>query len=230
MLHIVSPHIDDAIFSIGGLISKLARRNEEISIHYVFTLSEWTNPEASSNPVHNSGVETVTAERKKEERSISSIVSYGINFFDFLDFPLRPKTDASEIDMIKSIASRIRRIVDRHEVVFFPVGITHPDHVIVGIIGRTLFDEGYNVMFYEDLPYAARATANHEYAQWLLAHQFESQLERISIESKINLMNLYRSQTSEEWIRHVREYSYSFNPVDHNSYERFWRRRKSVIF
>ena len=46
MKHVfISPHIDDAMLSMGGLIIKLMSENRTVDILYIFTITDWVNPE-----------------------------------------------------------------------------------------------------------------------------------------------------------------------------------------
>ena len=223
MLFIISPHIDDAVLSLGGLIQDLTMKNEKVSILYVFTISQWTNPNAISGKKYDKDTISVTEIRKEEESAIAKRLAYDFDFMDFHDLPLRfTGNSSSEVAMISEIINTIKKRITRDDQVFFPLGLDHHDHIIIHKIGLDLIDEGYQILFYEDLPYAAMGKHDHQknYTN-LIQKDFEPISIPIDIDVKIDLLKHYGSQMSQTWLNHISTYAYSLH--DNKFYERFWK-------
>jgi LmbE family N-acetylglucosaminyl deacetylase len=222
MVQFISPHIDDAILSAAGIVQHLVKSNITVNIYYVFTVTNWTNPNSVSGRKYENDIGAITNLRKEEELAVAGSLGYDIEFLNFCDFSLR--NAYSEIEnrfLISRINSQLRGKIEKSRPTFFPMGHGHPDHVIIRDIGFALLQEGYNVVFYEDQPYAASALYNY---QKVFSGFYEMDLEPVlvpvSIEEKISVLRLYSSQTSDEWIKDIINYSYS---VERNLfYERFW--------
>jgi len=218
---IVSPHIDDAILSMGGSISKLVAAGSQVSIVNVFSISSWTHPDALYAKDHGAGDrERVTEIRKAEEMALSRQLNYRPFFLDFLDLPIRDQamTDAVLSERIKCA---IRDQLDFSSNIFFPLGIDHPDHCVVRNIGNELMPEGYRISFYEDLPYVARKLGSGALVKSKALEQgLRSSAVEIDISKKIASVKAYESQVSEEWLTDL--YDYSSNTEGTGYFEYFW--------
>lgn len=148
----ISPHIDDVVFSCGGILAQYCREGR------CLVLSIFSDTGRS------------TAARKEEERT----AAYRIGFnFDFLDLPdnsrrellgflpcWRYRTLAERRDgrWIKEMCSRVRMFLNSIEAhrIFFPLGVgRHIDHQICFELAFLL--EGFReILFYEDIPYTLK--------------------------------------------------------------------------
>jgi LmbE family N-acetylglucosaminyl deacetylase len=178
------------------------KRFTDICVIYVFSKSDWTNPEACSGV--DKHVDNVTAIRKQEERNVSAILEYRCHYLDLLDYPLRTDIPASRTEAL--IIEHLATLVGKNDLIFFPLGLCHPDHVLVSTIGFRFMRRGYQTLFYEDLPYAA---FNHAEMQELGRRKH---LQRcpvdIAIHDKINVLSMYRSQMSPSWIENVTDHAF----------------------
>lgn len=228
MIHIISPHIDDALLSVGGLISILREREEEVIVHYVFSISNWTNRASIQNQAKFKwNTDFVTKLRKNEEKNVSSHLGHNYDFLDFKDFPLRNTKDLkNDIFLTKQMVLALSKKIKRNETCIFPIGHKHPDHKLVGTASKMFIKIGYEVHFYEDLPYIfAHQQDNQMTICSMMKMGYEPNYFEIDIEKKIFLLKLYKSQMSDEWLDIMKAYSYNLR--DNKFYERVWRPNRS---
>jgi len=220
---VVSPHIDDAFLSIGGLISDLLNRGHQVETDYIFTICNWTNPDPLYKPVlESSDVPTVTGIRKEEEARVSRIAGHRYHFYDFPDWTLRDGYSAEDsIKMVENIARRLAERAEDGAILIFPVGLQHPDHLLIREIGVSLLEAGRTIAFYEDLPYMSCGDIDfHEFCKTIKDKGFKPRSNAIDMNAKIGILHEYRTQISESWLRDIRNYSY--NIPDDRYYERCW--------
>lgn len=151
----LSPHHDDVCFSLGALARKLGG----VLIN-VFTVSSYTAAlPYSSDPV------VVSRIRDEEDRKFAlncGLTRYNLNQ---LDSPLRGRdpfdpTDLSaEVELLRPI---LRHLISRlayasqRLLLFCPAGIgMHRDHLIVRGAALAENSQKYQMVFYEELHYAA---------------------------------------------------------------------------
>lgn len=223
MVQIISPHIDDSLLSAGGLVLHLLRKNVQLKMNYVFTVSDWVNPNAIVPNHLPLDAETVTAIRKSEEKVIAERLSYEYSFLDFEDLPIRSKLGLHQNDLhplIDQITIRLEQCCEDSDLCFFPLGVQHVDHLIISRVGMSLHKRTNKIIFYEDLPYAS------EFVHW--ATEFDKvkssglipYIVEIDIDKKIELLKNYTTQMSSKWLSEIKNYSYSLK--DNKYYERFW--------
>jgi len=222
MIQIVSPHIDDAFLSIGGLIHRLTG-GDRIQVVYVFSISNWTNPDNLAGISPGNDTSIVTEIRKREEEQLRRMAGHECRFLDLLDGPLRPCHDpVAEEALCRGLENTLTDIFGEEDACFFPVCDLHPDHGIVNRVGRSLLARGYPVCFYEDLPYMAFAKCNHrQLLDRLCGDGFIPQLLPVDMDRKLAALMTYKSQISEEWLNYVKTYGY--NLPDNKYYERIWK-------
>ncbi|UXE67984.1 MAG: PIG-L family deacetylase [Chryseotalea sp. WA131a] len=223
-IQIISPHIDDAILSMGGAVRNLLKRDEHVTIQYVFTVSNWTNRDAICEDGYPPDVDTITGIRKNEESDVAVKLGYTFKFLDFVDFPFRDQhSEETERDLVDRIADTLIKSCGRKDIFIVPLasGLKHPDHDIVRSASRKLIALGCMVFFYEDLPYAARSCHDHKNTFRVMTESgYRPEIFEIDIELKESLLRCYKSQMSDEWLGYVK--SYSYNLFDNNHYERIW--------
>jgi len=145
---VVSPHLDDAIFSIPGVIKSLCDQEGDVVVLSVFTEGDERH-----------------AARRDEDRTATSIVGATAIHLGLLDAPFRRAigetfreliltelhdNDADASDVADALLDRIARIAP--DTLFFPLGVgNHIDHRIVHR-AHTRFSG--DVRFYEDRPYS----------------------------------------------------------------------------
>lgn len=136
---IISPHTDDAIFSLGGYMQTL----RDVTILSLF-----------------SGVPTDPVGRKKHKTLLmehdNACKVYGAKQInsDFFD-DVYPRPD--EEDLVVWLSDQFGR--EKYDKVYIPLGIMHPDHIWTREIMMQYFHYDY---LYQELPYG---TLYPEYAE-----------------------------------------------------------------
>jgi LmbE family N-acetylglucosaminyl deacetylase len=221
---ILSPHIDDAFLSLGGLLNEFKSDGIPYHIIYIFSLSNWTNQGAPKSESITSSPEKITALRKMEELNVKKFINHTYDCFDFPDQPLREEqSQMSLLNLAQQIRDRVTNMVSKDDLLYFPIAISHPDHIITRRIGMELMKMGYNVAFYEDMPYVA-------FSEYFFDNDFKltsdlgfvPHVVPIDVHQKLNIIKNYSSQVTATWLKDIKNYSYSL--VDNKYYERIWFR------
>jgi LmbE family N-acetylglucosaminyl deacetylase len=176
----VSPHLDDAVLSCGGLLAALRARSVDAVVATVFT--------AMPNPIHPSplarefhsacglGGDGAEVRRREDQRALASL---GVGLahlnlpeclyrFDLAGQPrYRSKAAIYERDFTDEpgIVAQVSRGLEtilgpaRRLAVYLPLGVgRHVDHLIVRRAAECLLarrpNEFVSLFYYEDLPYA----------------------------------------------------------------------------
>jgi LmbE family N-acetylglucosaminyl deacetylase len=132
---VISPHVDDAVFSIGAYLSHL---DDDITI---------AAPMAGI-PADEAGLAKHTTLRCEHERATTDALLRPPRLLngDFLD-------DVYEPPPIAILTAWLRGAITGAESVYVPVGIHHPDHVMVADALIPMLEGRRRVCFYEELPY-----------------------------------------------------------------------------
>ncbi len=228
---IFSPHIDDAMLSLGGLITSLLDQSQDITIEYIFSISNWTNPSPISRSKYGTDVQEITGLRKNEESDIHNSLSsgYSLHYWDLPDEPLRTAFTAQEqVSLGDQIKAKIACFADSKDQLLFPLGLGHPDHKLMTEQGLWLLKEGRNVLFYEDMPYFAMKIFDHfAFHANLFSHGLSALSQAFDPLRKYNIITSYSSQVADTWITDMNKYSYS--PKDNSYFERWWKPRSPSV-
>ena len=172
MHHIyLSPHLDDAILSCGGLIAQQRKAGIDVEIwNWVTNVPDDDMPLSElARSVHaewefDSAKEAFTA-RLEEDRQAASRVDAKTRGFDYLDCIYRQADDGTflypeeifvpvrkeDTPIIAEIAAQINGNLRPGDVLVSPLSIgKHPDHVLVR---RAAEQTGYPLRYYADIPY-----------------------------------------------------------------------------
>jgi LmbE family N-acetylglucosaminyl deacetylase len=166
-LVILSPHLDDAVFSLGGLISREVRAGRRVEVVSCFTSGP---PLDKIVPAHR--IFGDYAIRRAESERALAVLGARYRWLDLHEriwrepalrrgvFPahvFRTPAKMEDFAELKSIRAAIAEVVDSGATVYAPLAIGHHvDHVEVAlaalreVLGRGAFDR---ILFYED-PYA----------------------------------------------------------------------------
>jgi LmbE family N-acetylglucosaminyl deacetylase len=221
---IISPHLDDAFFSLGGYLLK--NRPAKKKIVDVFTTSRF----APRFKRYKLDIDQISLIRRREELKNASIVDTIVEFLNFPEAPLRGYTSAfdqprwkEEAEMIEAIKSHLYQIIKDAKIVFFPLGIgMNVDHVILSRLGLEFLLEGQNqIMFYEDLPYAAGFPRRFGLDSKLSRVHLKSELVSIDPIGKLKLALAYKSQCLPYIPLQIIMYSKLTRPLG-GFYERIW--------
>ncbi len=226
---IFSPHLDDAVFALGGLLAEIRKKSDApITVYDFFTISNFTK--------HGFGdVAEISNIRKSEEKSV--FLELGINC-EFLDYPesvvrghevVKPELGypdkiIDEIDRlaIRNITEKLREIFSRHDnaFYFFPSGNgNHVDHLCLLAAVEDLLEEHRNLRwaFYEDMPYSARASFPEKLREKYPLREWRME---IDMGTKIRLVKFYDSQPIDEWLPEIVEYIK--DKKSGKAYEKIW--------
>lgn len=168
---IISPHVDDAIFSLGEYIQRL----EDVTILSVF----------SGVPDDVEGMQKHILLRREHEEACKVMGVKWING-NFLDDVYDPRPDEDKVALWIE-----RKLVDiAPDKIVAPLGIHHPDHVMVRNISMQYFKIDN---FYRELPYAKLYRPLAEGLERLIPGYHKSYMST-DREKKRIAVNCYKSQ------------------------------------
>jgi LmbE family N-acetylglucosaminyl deacetylase len=170
---VVSPHLDDAVFSCGQL---LAARPGSVVVTVCTGLPGVDQPhtEWDTESGFSSAREAVGARRTEDARAMELVGASRVGL-DLLDGQYVLPTDHEE-RMQRALDDAIG---DRPSLALFvPLGIRHPDHQLVGRLARDVARaQARPAILYEELPYRVEEPDEHLAALdrvhdegWLLEH------------------------------------------------------------
>lgn len=217
---LLSPHSDDIALSLGAF---LRGRDFALCVRIVTVFS------VSNNTVDNSISDShvVTSMRKGEDARLGAALGSGVSvsWLDRKDAPLRlhiPDKAVFSCALSHEDLSQVRHIVeemkaenDRVDLFFAPMGLgRHIDHLVVRNAALELLSDGFAVVFYEDLPYAADSSlAEIAGCASRLGALAGQELEVVAIETgvtieeKVDLLLCYRSQIDSRTESRVRAHA-----------------------
>jgi len=224
-LYVLSPHLDDALWSMGGVLYALASVGHEITIINIFSLTVHVY-ESVRTPVE------ATLMRKSEDAAATKIA--GIAHTTYLDFPDGVLRDMSLKEVMNpnyvvprylhdAIVLNLCKILPHDAMVLAPMALGgHVDHLATRQTALAIKQHVSSLLFYEDLPYVARGRDTEEALHF--AHDQKLREERIvctgeSIEDHMRFYNMYESQRCDEYveqiIRHLTTRGYGFWVSNH---------------
>ena len=174
---VVSPHRDDAAFSLGLSIETWLRAGHRVDILNCFTQSEYA-PFSDVDSLHGNDKRSfVSAVRRREDIAWNKLVGgrLKITDLDLLDAPLRLACSVDEVLTIEirpgdravaRVAGALRKLAEKAEpgqlALSLPLAIgDHIDHRVVHHAAlEALATAAVPIAFYEDLPYAVRPGAD----------------------------------------------------------------------
>lgn len=207
-LVIISPHLDDAIYSLWWLLIEL-KNISDITIINIFSYSNYSN-DGIWNP------KVISKIRQTEDKYVLENISkkiINLNFYDALlryydsstlfidDEILYTIIKEKELPLIRQISSTIKQnITSKNSILFFPSWFGgHVDHLICRIVWE-IYEHNYTVLYYGEIPYITRKK------NITLANSFVKNLKLTTIKTgKKNyeqhhyLMKQYRSQYKKQY-------------------------------
>jgi len=171
---IFSPHLDDAVLSMGGLISYLSEHGLDISIVTVFTQSLDLDSPSIRVIMDRAGFSDVNlyfkARKSEDEKAARLLGVKNIQHLRFIDaawradnglpiYPTYQLVDISDLDqaLIPDVERKIGEILEGkgNFAVFAPLAIgRHVDHQIV----KNAVGKNKNTIYFADFPYSAIAS------------------------------------------------------------------------
>lgn len=250
MKHIyLSPHFDDVVYSCGGLIDKQIKNDHNVLVVTIFgghPPSHCLSPLAQSfHSEWNINInQDVVKQRAKEDEGALSLLGATQEYAPFLDAIYR-KTDNGKFayltnrQLFNNPHPTDEAVLNEVEIwlldllspdksgvtIYAPLGIgNHADHVLLYKAALRLFDQGFNVLFYEDQPYASK-----DYVYLIesifprISNWWRPIVASIEIDAKLDAMACYLSQKYREQAKKkVSEYAIK---IGGNRYpvERLWQ-------
>ena len=216
-IFVLSPHYDDAVFSIGMFMIKFCKKiilvdvftgySEQINSSKLVknTIIEDCNLSCFAredikkwNDIRTSENQYVVSELKLQHidfRIMDAIFRGEHNCFYKSEFDLFQNHNRSDIKQTftkleASFYHNVKPIINKEsDLVLVPIATGgHIDHKIVNLLGKRKLEEGYRVLFYDDFPYCISSNSN----EYSVAIEYTFTME--DIKSRIKLMSLYKSQ------------------------------------
>jgi LmbE family N-acetylglucosaminyl deacetylase len=175
-LVVVAPHLDDGVLSAGGTILVHARAGGESEVVTVFAGSPAPGSlSPAAEELHRlcGHGDDLVFRRQDEDRGATGILGATSRFLAYLDAPyrrgadgeprygsldeVRRSWDPDEQLLVDRVADDLVRLYPdpRTTWFLFPLAVGgHIDHQIVHRAGKRTHAAGYQVAFYEDIPYA----------------------------------------------------------------------------
>jgi LmbE family N-acetylglucosaminyl deacetylase len=169
----LSPHLDDAVFSCGGLMAMQDARGEPISVLTVFAGDPpdyRISPLAAELHARWGKAGPPIAMRRAEDRLACARLGASVVHLDYADAIYRADEagrplytneealfgphDSSETQLIEALQESLREMGSSQATIYCPLGYAgHVDHRITRLAAERL---GQPLYYYADFPYAAR--------------------------------------------------------------------------
>ncbi len=240
---ILSPHRDDAAFSLGLSIDTWLAAGHKVQVLNFFTQSLYA-PYSDAESLHqNDRLSFVSAVRRREDIAWNKLLRDRLEFhdLDLHDAPLRLNCNLGELPTLEirpgdralargagAIAKLTRNATPETIAVLAPLAIgAHIDHRIIRQAAmETLAASPLPIAFYEDLPYAAREEEATRHASH--AADLNLELEAVfvappasdpaaAIHRKLRMAECYDSQVDSDMVRTIAEFSRAYE-----GRERLW--------
>ena len=218
---LISPHLDDAIYSCGATIHNLTKKNKTVCVVTVFSgLPEFGELSEFAADIHERWQQdTENAEhpvlvRQREDTNACKLLGADFIHLNYLDCIYRKNQDQWLYDSEESLFGPLHEedsklsLTIQEEIseldgigpetnIYAPLALgEHVDHNLVYQSMKN--SEFQNIHFYEDYPYAENyPLLDEEIGQRLSKSEFPVNLE--DVESRIQAMGKYESQISTFW-------------------------------
>lgn len=216
----LSPHLDDAIFSCGGLIQQQRLAGEGVTVvNLCAGIPDYTQLSPFARTYHAKWGDPpdLVAVRRIEDRAVLDAQGVSSYYGDTPDSIYRRVNGAiaypdlgalfstphpDELQILPGIWQReLESLISDPgaTVLYAPLAaVGHVDHQLVRVLGKHMSDAGSQVWFYEDFPHVMRAgpDALQSALDWFRPALWRSQTVAINVNAKIGAMQGYRSQMS----------------------------------
>lgn len=218
----ISPHFDDAIGSVGGVMKRLVESGEECCVMTIMTAVPWNHPKYAYYVLH----------RRSENNRAARALKCSVKNAPFLDVPYRKEmrkqikqakkqlftVEVTEYDLVEKIRDYILANTKPDDILFAPAGLgNHIDHRIVNM---AVGDLDRRVYFYEEFYYDIEGkesplTADYAYV-YLTPQEITEKLEAMLMYKK-TLRKLFRRN----WKERTTQYYMNERVHAGKAYERF---------
>jgi len=218
----VSPHLDDAVLSCGGVIAELSRRQATVIVATIFAGEPVTFSPLAAALHAKWNLDHSISKRKAEDVSACARIGATVRHLDFFDAIYRsdPNKDGIRYPSIESLYNSPSRLDDSlllelgeclramfielvPRAVYSPAAVgSHVDHVLAKrSVHLALADieemiQKPDLYLYEDLPYSARSGSLVEFPNLLSS---TPTLSRDAKRRKVEAIKEYRSQLDMLW-------------------------------
>ncbi|MFQ6015365.1 MAG: PIG-L deacetylase family protein [Anaerolineae bacterium] len=215
----LSPHLDDAVLSCGGLIHQQVQTGQRVLVITLFAgVPDYTHlsPFASSlHAIWGQPADPIST-RRAEDRAALEFLGCDHLHLDYLDCIYRVdevghflygseeaifgQIHPAEHSLMADLADKCRPLCSPAEgmILFVPLAVgSHVDHQIVHQAALLLGQSGCNLLFYEDYPYVEEADALSWPCQGRVQQRdarWLADLKPINVETKIEAVSRYVSQ------------------------------------
>jgi len=214
----ISPHLDDAILSCGGIIHSLNSSGQNVEIWTVFAgkpknflFNDFTKSLHQRWALDD---QFAITNRLKEDKTACKILGVKAKYFRFLDCIYRfdengkhlvnkeedlfQDVKGNQIQLIKKITKSILEKLSGDAILISPFAIgKHIDHQIVKMALQN--DKIKNLMFYADFPYVVKESAIYDPSMLNNLAEVNIFLKEIDLEKWKLSVSAYRSQISTFW-------------------------------
>ncbi len=247
----LSPHLDDAALSCGGLICSQALSGTPVLVVSVFAglpaLSSLSPLAAELHERWGNTTNPVGARRQEDRKAMRSLgadclhLGYldaiyraeGESFLYVVDEELFASPHPSEAGLLAKIVSELGSLhIGEYTTLFAPLAVgNHIDHQLVRDAALALETPSRSVVFYEDYPYVERPGDLTKALDTGSPPTWKADVQSLSeecLQTKIKAIAAYRSQLGtlfsgeERMALRVRDYALTVSQ-DHQYAERYWR-------
>ncbi len=212
----LSPHLDDALYSCGGLICRQRKAGEPVTVlNLCAGIPDYAGLSPFAREYHRQwgDLDDMVAARRAEDRRALAALGVEAIYLDTLDSiyravdgqPCYPDERAlfsgprdADAALPGAWAARALELLPGGGPVRFyaPLAIGgHVDHILARLAGLELAKAGQQVWFYEDFPHAEDPLTLERLKQEMGLAQWHSRTILIDVQAKIDAMLGYATQT-----------------------------------
>lgn len=250
----ISPHLDDAVLSCGGLIN-IKSSLEQVYIKVVSIFAGLPLPEELSRTAkefhQDCGlVDNAVEIRKNEDLKAANILGFKSVHFNLLECLYRQNKEGKHLynstneiftNIIREsteFLSTIEYMIETHidlnvfTEIYIPIALgNHIDHYIVRHVLEKIIKKRKiesKIVYYEDMPYAFNL--DNPLTMDVNFFHYLCKLRTIDFNKKIEAIYAYESQVKMLWtdkeniINNYQNFSYLISNKKENYYERYWKK------
>ena len=212
---VLSPHLDDAVLSLGGMMAQKVSSGQSVVVYNLFCAPYHGPLSPAAQRLHEGwgDPEDLAGLRLQEDRQALEVIGAQQIIGDARDLIYRQSvqgtwlyTNMEDIQgernpednaLVNTYFNKLSGMFSKDKFDFYtPLGIGgHIDHVLAFDIGVRMHQAGYNVKFYEDLPYALRKDYLSSRINTLKNMRSSVELfPLVMLERKIEALHYYQSQ------------------------------------
>ncbi len=213
---IFAAHSDDIALSMGGYL--LVNKGSCVEIINVFSncLKSINLSKYLRTP------KEVTFFNNEEEKLYAKITGISLKLLHYPEAlqrnyknPITNKIGNQDKALVKTLENQINQILIKQKPIqaYFPLSIgNHIDHIILYKIGRLMLNKGFNILFYEDLPYTKEIWPIELETQFKEKTEGLRVIKRVDIseviQRKIQLALIYKTQYDKQYLSKISDYAF----------------------